>query len=332
MKFLEPHRLFSGCALSLVLAAIAMAAIAPGVLAQQATANSAHPAARPRYGGYIHRQIVRPTPARPTMARPAIDPRSFHPRPVPRMLVGRYPARGSVGTYIAPRGGSFEMLPPDLNAAPAFHPRAAWAGAGLRAYFNSFLFGGAFVNGYGYWQPPANYQMLPLGFGLWPACDSAAIPGRFWSAGPCFGAGDYASLAPAAENQYLMGTTPSPFYPPMIFLTEPQAAPPSTKAQPSQPEQKRNMVVCLTDGRQIEVSDWWVAEGKFYFIPVNGPLNGPSNGSLKGPLKRKTQTVELNSLDLQKTIEANEQRGRTFILNFTPPSERPALPALPSNQ
>jgi hypothetical protein len=245
--------------------------------------------------------------------------------PVRRPVLGPLPRTSAVRTHIAPQIIEPRTFAPYRFAgpvpAPRFHAtfpaRGAWVGA--RGYFDSFLFGGWPVNDYGYWQVPSNYQMLPLGFGMWPACDSAAIPGRFWTAGPCFGQGDYQSLAPNYQNQQLMATEPPYYQPPLAFIVQPPAAP-SANARPSQPEKKPNMVVCLTNGNETEVSDWWVTGGKFSFIPMNGSMSG------------KVQTVDLDSLDLQKTIEQNESRGRTFILNFTPPNERPASPALPSAQ
>jgi hypothetical protein len=193
-----------------------------------------------------------------------------------------------------------------------FVPRSNWRGPGPGWYFNSFLFGAELVPDFGYWQVPANYQMLPLGFGWWPACDSASIPGRFATIGPCFGIGDYQSVAPGYSNEYLAGTAPPEFQMPLEIIEEPETGAPST-GQQSTPAQKANMVVDLTNGNEMEVSDWWVTGGRFYFEPING----------------KTQTVDLDSLDLQKTIEANEKRGRTFMLNFTPPDERPVISPLP---
>ncbi|MGH9687953.1 MAG: hypothetical protein ACRD5K_12770 [Candidatus Acidiferrales bacterium] len=183
---------------------------------------------------------------------------------------------------------------------------------GRRGYFNSFLFGGAFAPDFGYWERRANYQMLPMGFGLWPACDSAAIPGRFWTIGPCAGIGDYQSVAPSYENEYPMGATPPPYYSILQIIEQPETVPPAAKKQTA-PEKQPNMLVCLTNGQKTEVSDWWVTGGRFYFVPLN----------------EKSQSVDLDSLDLRKTIEQNEKRGRTFMLNFTPPSERPVLPELP---
>jgi hypothetical protein len=273
------------------------------------------------------RPMPRPMVTRPVPVRPMVYPRMM---PVPRPSIRPLPRPMPVRAYVPPQTitppqtiapHSFvpytfvkpSVLNPNIRVS-AFQPRSEWLGS--RAYFNSFLFGGFLVNDFGYWQPPQNYQMLPLGFGLWPACDSASIPGSFWTAGPCAGIGDYQSLAPAYQNEYLEGTAPSPYSQPFIFLEEAPGGP--SAQQPSAPEKKANMVVCLRDGRQLEVSDWWVTEGRFFFIPISGPS------------KAKAQSVDLNTLDLKKTIDTNEQRGRTFMLNFTPPSERPVLPPWPS--
>jgi hypothetical protein len=267
----------------------------------------------------VTRPLTQPTVARPMPTRPRIYPRSTPARqPTPRApeLFALHP--------FAPYTSALPALAaPDFRAG--FQPRGAWIGA--RGYFNSFLFGGWPLSAYWNWQASPNEQMLPLGFGMWPACDSASIPGRFWSAGPCFGVEDYQSLATNYQNQQVAEGAPQYYRPSLEFIIQPEEAPSSTTAKPSQPENKPNMVVCLTNGNQTEVSDWWVTNGRFYFIPINGPSNGTVN-----PSNAKTQTVDLDALDLQKTIEENEKRGRTFILNFTPPDERPTSPPLPSNR
>jgi hypothetical protein len=250
------------------------------------------------------------------------QPVPVQPMPIQRPVVSSLPRALPPRTFVAPapvaprpfapRTFVQPALPPATFYMPAFQPRSAWRGIGPRVYDGSLFFFGTLVPSYGYWQVPSNYQMLPLGFGLWPACDSAAIPGRFWTVGPCAGLGDYQSLAPSYQNEYLMGN--APYYQPFVILQQPQAAPASSAEQPSAPEP--NMVICLTDGRQLEVSDWWVTEGRFFFILVNG----------------KTQSINLDTLDLKKTIETDEARGRTFMLNFTPPDQRPVLPPLPSNR
>lgn len=291
------------------------------VLITAPMASAQRPAARPVYRSY-QRPVISQLPARPAVSRPMpVRPMMYaQPMPVPRVPVRSMPRPLPARTYVLPTAHtpySFAqpaMPPVNFQPAfqPAFQPKVAWRGAGPGEYFNWFLFGGALVPDYGFWQVPSNYQMLPLGFGLWPACDSAAMPGRFWTIGPCFGAGDY-QLAPAYENEYATGNMAPEYYQEPLFIVEQPEAPPAAK-QSSAPEVKPNMVICLTDGRQLEVSDWWVTEGRFFFIPVNG----------------KTESVDLDALNLKKTIETDEQRGRTFMLNFTPPDQRPVLPALPS--
>jgi hypothetical protein len=265
--------------------------------------------ARPVVRPPLRTMMARPMPARPMMYQRAMPAR----RPVLRSL----PRSSAVRAYVAPRTFARRLFVPYSSArmglpASDFHAgirsRGAWIGP--LGYFDSFLFGWP-LNAYGYWPSPSNYPMLPLGFGMWPACDSASMPGSFATVGPCFGMGDYQSLEPNYQNQLLAESAPEYYQPPLELFVQPQPTPSSAKAQPTQPQKKPNMVVCLTNGQQTEVSDWWVTRGRFYFIPISGPLSG------------KTQTVDLNTLDLQKTIETDESRGRTFILNFTPPNERP---------
>jgi len=253
----------------------------------------------------IRPMMPRPMPMRPIMTRPMrSNATAFRYRPLmPRFPVG---AQGHVAAG---------LFTPSFFAADDFDGRRTPGLApGTRGYAGMGYFGGSFFGGPGGWGS-RNNEMLPLGFGLWPACDSASIPGRFWTIGPCAGMGDYASLTPGYSSEYMLENVPQPYayeMAPEIFLQEPQATAPEAK-QPSTPAKKPNMVVYLTDGRAVPVSDWWVTEGRFYFITLSG----------------RTESVDLPTLDLQKTIEQNEKDGLTFILNFTPPNERPVLPALP---
>ena len=265
------------------------------------------------------------------IARPAPVVRAYS-RPVPpRPMIPRsLPARPIRGRPIAPRPFRFRHPRPTDPAARTFVPHSfappasaqrslagptmyspEWRGIGLRGYFNPYWLGNPYFFGAGYFGPQ-NQQMLPLGFGLWPACDSSADPGRFWTIGPCAGIGDYQAVAPSAPIQY----PPVPYYYelwPEAFVQQPQTSAP-TAAKPAAPQKKPNMVVYLTDGRATAVSDWWVTQGRFFFTTLTG----------------QTESVDLPTLDLRKTIEQNEKQGLTFILNFTPPNERPLLPSLPS--
>lgn len=280
--------------------------IAPAARAQRNTR------ARPVYQRPIISQpSMRSIAPLPMPLRPALSPvATAVQRPILNPLPRALPSRISPAPQLAmPRSyAPYTFAEPALSPGvfePNFRPTAAWRGIG--AFGSPYHLGGWFAPDYGYWQVPSSYQMLPLGFGLWPACDSASIPGRFWTLGPCSGIGDYLSLAATYPNQYLMGSEAGPYYQaPIVIVAQPQS-PQSGATQSSAPEQKANMVICLIDGRQIEVADWWVTEGRFFFVAVNG----------------KQQSVDLDKLDLKKTIETDEQRGRTFMLNFTPPDQRP---------
>lgn len=300
-------------ALAAIVAALSFAPLAHGQHAASRAATP-HPIFRPYTApSPMHpiQPVTRVAPG-PTLTRPM----GFaYPRP---MLVRRIPQAEPpriappIRTYVAPGVSQHQFAQPPFAAAGTnsarFQPRSIWRGPGARWYFKSYLFGGAFAPDYGYWQVPANYQMLPLGFGWWPACDSASIPGRFATIGPCFGIGDYQSVASNYSGEYSAETTSAEYYTPLEIIEVPQAGTPaSAQQQPGASAQKPNMVVDLTNGKEMEVSDWWVTGGRFYFVPIYG----------------KTQTIDLDALDLRKTIEANEKRGRTFMLNFTPPDERP---------
>jgi hypothetical protein len=307
--------------LALPLVAGLMAFAPKLAFAQRAGARPGLPIARPapiasRYGRPMTARSMRPLipqgmPVqpmnRPTMVRRLSSRRATfrYPRPLPIEPLG-------TRTFLTPRSFAAPVFhSPNSGGAFGFSRGAEWRGIGPYGYSTPFWIGNPGFPGAGYYAS-SNYQMLPLGFGLWPACDSSAIPGRFWTVGPCAGIGDYAAVTPSPESQC---AAPGYSYElqPEFVVEEPQPAAPSAK-EPSGPQTKPAMEVYLTDGRALPVSDWWVTEGRFYFILLNG----------------HTETVDLPTLDLRKTIEQNEKQGLTFMLNFTPPDERPVLPALPS--
>lgn len=316
-----------------LLTASCLVALAPQVaLAQRTGAPPGGPIAPATPIGSYYRHPVPVRPIRPVVPRtmpvgPVMTPRlasrpiTFrYPRPMPVPISRGIPPveRPGATSFLVPRRFVVNPLNPLVRqnfVVPRTSSRTSeLRGIGPLGYFNLYWFGNPYFSNVGYFGQSANYQMLPLGFGLWPACDSSAIPGRFWTIGPCAGMGDYAAITPSRENEY----APPPYYyqlPPEFIVEQPQAAPPTAK-NPSAPEKKPNMVVYLTDGRALAVSDWWVTQGRFYFTAITG----------------QTETVDLPTLDLRKTIEQNEKQGLTFILNFTPPNERPVLPSLPAQR
>lgn len=176
------------------------------------------------------------------------------------------------------------------------------------SFSEPFFFGAPFPSGFGYAGSVSQFGGMPLGFGLWPACDSAGTPGVFWTVGPCFGVGFYSEkLTAGLGTEYLLGTAPPPVYIlPLIFLeTQPEAGPPAEQ-NPSAPSPAPTMLLYLTDGRTVAATDWWIAHGRLQYVTDSGAQD----------------SVDLSQLDLEQTIKQNQTRGLHFHLRFTPPSER----------
>ena len=227
--------------------------------------NTAHPAPVT-----THPNVTRPAPI---AARPVMQP------PVPRTARRVYS-----GPSTPPQGQARQF-------SRAFLSRP-------------FFLGGAFV-GFGRDGSFSRPSNLPLGFGLWPACDSAGVPGVFWSVGPCFGIGDY-SAESAAANAYPPGTAPPSGYLLPLFFGE---EPPPASAAPSAnaPAPVSTAVLYRTNGTAITASDWWVAHGRLQYISDSGAAG----------------SMDLSQLDLEQTIKQNETRGLEFHLRFTAPADRP---------
>jgi len=181
--------------------------------------------------------------------------------------------------------------------------------SGAPIFFRPFSFGAGFAGGFGfgYAGPASQSGEVPLGFGLWPACDSANVPGVFWSVGPCFGIGDYSASAAAAGNAYSSGGAPPATYLlPLFFAEEPRPAA-APQQNPSAAAPAATMLLYLTGGSTIAASDWWVARGRLQYITTAGT----------------TGSMDLSQLDLEQTIKQNETRGLEFHLKFTAPADRP---------
>ncbi len=176
-----------------------------------------------------------------------------------------------------------------------------------RSFFEPFFFSALFPGSFGYPGSVSQFGGMPLGFGLWPACDSAGTPGMFWTVGPCFGVGTYSEeLAPGFPSEYLLGTGPPVYAPPLIFIEAAPATGPAAEQNPSAPSPAPTMLLYMTDGKTIAAADWWVAHGRLQYITDSGA---------KG-------VMDLSQLDLEQTIKQNQTRGLEFHLRFTPPSER----------
>jgi hypothetical protein len=219
------------------------------------------------------------------------------------------PASASPGVVVSPPIRSIAQSRPGGAAYPVrfagvvqtprlIDPRVPVA-ATFRApvFLAPFFLGPAFPGELGLAGSVSQLGGMPLGFGLWPACDSAKTPGVFWTVGPCFGLGSYApELAPSAAPPLSVA--------PLVLFSPPPSGPAVTPP-PSAPGPPPPMMLYMSDGRTIAATDWWVAKGRLQYITESG----------------ETDAVDVLKLDLEKTIKENQKRGLDFRLKFTAPSD-----------
>jgi len=275
----------------LFFAAAALALRPGGARAQQTASHAAPPAKHPVVMMTPPRTGATVAPGAARASAPFAAPRTGMPLRWPVT-----PVRFAGAPPVAKGAGAFERFPGENFAESIFE---------TPGFFQPFFLTAPFPGSFGF--VPGS-ERLPIGFGLWPACDSAANPGVFWTVGPCFGIGSYSEeLAPTASNGYPLGAAPpSGYIFPLIFLaTQPSgaAAQPASGALAPPP----TMILYLTDGKTVPAADWWVAQGRLQYVTDTGAPG----------------VIELSQLDLEQTITRNEARGLQFHLRFTPPSERP---------
>jgi hypothetical protein len=244
---------------------------------------------------------------------------AVHPRPIIMMTPPARPSgpvairRVSPVTGWATNLGRFVSAPrvfrADQFATIRLAPLSDSFAPSLRApvFFRPFSFGGAFPGNFGYPGSVSQLGGMPLGFGLWPACDSAGTPGVFWTVGPCFGIGDYsAESAASAGNEYPPGAAFSTANLFPIIAVEEQPSSAAAEKNPNAPSPSPTMVLYFRDGKSVPVTDWWVTLGRLQYVTDSG----------------QTSSVDVSQLDLEQTITQNQTRGLEFHLRFTPPSER----------
>jgi len=272
--------------------AAAALTLAPAMArAQQPVSHPAPPARHP---------IVMMTPPRtaPTLMQPAV--RTGAPFAAPRAGVplrwllspSRFPGTPPVATGAKALG---RLSAPDLSESILEAP----------GFFQPFFLSAPFPGEFGF---ALGSERLPLGFGLWPACDSASNPGVFWTVGPCFGIGSYSEeLAPVVQSEYPLGfASISGYVFPTIFLaTQPSGA--AAQPAPGALAPPPTMILYFTDGKTVPAADWWVVHGRLQYVTDTGAAG----------------VIDLSQLDLEQTIKQNETRGLQFHLRFTPPVERP---------
>jgi len=193
--------------------------------------------------------------------------------------------RGS-STITTPPGGLTRPQPPHIvRNQPPFIQQPF-------VFFPSYGFFG--------WSP-----FLGLGFG---GCDPF-YPWTFACSGGGYGYYNYPANGPGWDSAPPPPPDqPSSEYGPFSVQPQPgnSAESGSEANQPSEPAAPPTLLY-LSDGSSYEVTDYWLAGDKLHYITNYGGEN----------------SVPVARLDLQRTVEANVDRGVTFTLRAAPPALTP---------
>jgi hypothetical protein len=143
-----------------------------------------------------------------------------------------------------------------------------------------------------------------LGFGLGAECDPfSAEP---WALG-CDMLGywngynsDYDTNNDAGVDltETPQGVEQAPQEPPSVYVPAPETSPEKVE------NEKALVVLYMKTGTVYAVKDYWIADGKLHYKPSYGGEN----------------TIEMDDLDLQQTVDVNAKGGVSFTLR--PPPEQ----------
>jgi len=107
-----------------------------------------------------------------------------------------------------------------------------------------------------------------------------------------YGTGDLEYYSPPAEQ------VPSQLYvSPPVFEVSPESNP-------------EHVVLYFKDGAHYEVTDYWLIDGKLHFTTVSVDTG-----------KQTEHVVDIDDLDLQKSVDVNTERGFRFVLRPAPIEE-----------
>jgi hypothetical protein len=173
-------------------------------------------------------------------------------------------------------------------------------GARSRGAFGTSARAGTLLDGRRHIFPPRRTIYYPV---FYPVGVFGAYPGFGFGfglgfGGPCdpFWGWGY-SCAGFGYGDYLYGD-----YPPAQYLgpSEPDyvAVPSDNNTAGEQDE----AVLYLTDGTIYLISDYWLADNKIHYVTGDGAEH----------------TIDLDQVDLQKTVNVNAKRGVTFTLRPAP--------------
>lgn len=246
--------------------------------------------------------------APPVVAPPPIVPARPVVVPGPAARPSRAPVSGSrfvplhghaVGTASRPTFWFLARQPRVSSPPRVFSPRPRRPGqfGGFGFFPGSFGFGFPFI-GLGFfpdcnpfWAWPWAYGCGSLGY--WNGINSEfGYNGGFYTQ---YEPEEQEPEQPEAE-QLSEGISSNVFIPP---------------PEPSSPEEiqaeKTLTVLFMKDGAVYAITDYWVADGKLYYLTAYGAEDA----------------IDMNDLDLQKTVDVNAKRGVSFTLKPKPDQNPP---------
>ena len=200
------------------------------------------------------------------------------------------------------------ITPPHLRVPPGV----------IRPGFGTFGFGGFGGFGSGFFFGSPYYFGNPFFFGdpffgygigsVWVPCNGYG-PGLQCMAYN----GDYGYEQPYTST--MIGGTETETQSQQIFSPYSPALPPAEENNTASPNE---FVLYLKDGSVYVVNDYWYADGRLVYTTSNGQ-----------------DTIDLDRLDIQKTLDVNAKRGMVFTLRPAPqdaPPDQGAEPAQPDQQ
>src|ERR1700730_15736487 len=259
--------------------------------------SSPHPGS-PRFYGQGRQIGQAPPSSAARIARPSTPPLTTNQRGRYTVLQARPP--------VAPSTALPNFFPPRRPIPPIRGPiHGGFGGFGLGAPFSGLgapLFGfGEFGLGWG----------LGFGFGWGPTC------GPYWGWGfgcnalPYYSYGYYNSGYSAPPSN---GLQPEPAMPSQESGPFSYEYPPPDTSQNSISAEQFEIALYLKDGTVYAVSNYWLAGGKLVYQTNYGGEN----------------SIDLDQIDMQKTVDVNASRGVEFTLRPKPLENDQNPPATPS--
>jgi hypothetical protein len=158
--------------------------------------------------------------------------------------------------------------------------------------------------GFGFLEFGFGYPFLGFGFG--PECDPLWV--EPWASG-CDAFGYWNGYSVAYNGGVYQTDAPQGIEQSSQELVTTDVPAPETSPEEIEAE-KILVVLFMKNGAVYAVTNYWIADGKLHYLTSYGGEN----------------TIEMDDLDLQKTVDVNAKRGVDFTLKPSPDKSQPDQP------